>query len=231
LKYLITITCALALTAMITSCGGNEGSKTAPSPTPQASAAISPAPSVTPAPSITPGPGQKDAKDYDFRGTKWGMSMAEVRKAEPYPPRAETADSLTYKGKYKDILTLINYKFKDDKLFRTGIIYSAKLDSAALYVNNYEEIKKDVTAAYGKPVLDGEKQTNPEAVIAPDKKADAVCNGDLMYAAQWNLPRSMVILMLRGNGHDCLVTLNYIDMKALQFTAEQDGDGSIDIPK
>jgi hypothetical protein len=189
------------------------------------------APSITPAPSVTPGPGQKDAKDYDFRGTKWGMSMAEVRKAEPYPPRAETDDSLTFKGKYKNIVTLINYKFKDDKLFRAGIIYSAKFDSPSLYVDNYERIKKDITAAYGKPVLDGEKQTNPEAVIAPDKKAEAVCNGDLMYASQWNVPRSMVFLTVRGNGHDCLVTLNYIDTKALKFTAEQDGDGSIDIPK
>lgn len=229
MKYVITILCTLALTAALTACRNNEESK--PAPSPQATAQMTSAPSITPAPSVTPGPGQKDAKDYDFRGTKWGMSMAEVRKAEPYPPRAETDDSLTFKGKYKNIVTLINYKFKDDKLFRAGIIYSAKFDSPSLYVDNYERIKKDITAAYGKPVLDGEKQTNPEAVIAPDKKAEAVCNGDLMYASQWNLPRSMVILTVRGNGHDCLVTLNYIDMKALHFTAEQDGDGSVDIPK
>jgi hypothetical protein len=225
LKYLITITCALALTAVITSCGGSEGSKTAPSPTPQASAAI------TPAPSVTPGPGQKQAEDYDFRGTTWGMSMAEVKKAEPYPPRAETADSLTYKGKYKNQITHINYKFKDDKLFRGGVLYVTKQDSASLYIDNYELIKKDVVAAYGKPVIDGEKQTNPGAVIDPDKKAEAVCRGDLMYASQWNLPRTMVILMVRGNGEDCVTSLNYIDMKALHSIAEQDGSGSIDIDK
>ena len=226
MKYLITITCALALTAVITSCGGSEGSKTAPSPTPQASAAISPAPSVT------PGPGQKQAKDYDFRRTTWGMSRAEVKKAEPFPPRAETADSLTYKGKYKDQVTHINYKFKDDKLFRAGVLYATKLDSPSLYLDKYEQIKKDITAAHGiEPVLDGEKQTNPGAVIDPGKKAEAVCGGDLMYASQWNLPRSMVILMLRGNSEGCIMTLNYIDLKALHSITEQDGSGSIDVDK
>ena len=224
MKYVITIVCALALSAAVTACKNNEGSK--PAPSPQATA------QVTPAPSVTPGPGEKSTKDYDFRGTKWGMSMAEVKKAEPYPPRAETDDSLTYKGKYKNIITAINYKFKDDKLFRAGVLYATKLESPSLYLENYEMIKKDITDAYDStPVLDGEKQTNPDVVIDPGKKAEAVCKGDLMYASQWNLPRSIVILMLRGNDEGCIMTLNYIDLKTLHFTAEQDGNGGIDIPK
>jgi len=223
LRYVITAICALALSAALNACGNNEGSKPAPSPAATAQ--------ITPAPSVTPGPEKKQAKDYDFRGTNWGMSKAEVKKAEPYPPRAETVDSLTYKGKYRNLITDINYKFKDGKLFRTGVFYLTKQDSASLYMDNYEKIKQDVTDAYGKPVIDGEKQTNPSAVIDPGKKADAVCRGDLMYAAQWNLPRTMVVLMVRGNGEDCVISLSYIDINVLQTTAEQDGDGSLEGPK
>lgn len=227
MKYLITTICAIALAAALTSCKNDEGTK--PAPATQAAAAITPAPPVTPAPSVTPGPQSKPAEDLDFRGTKWGMSMEEVKKIELKKPEVETDDSLTYTGRFKNLLTYYNFKFKDDKLYRAGVVYSTKQKSAADYMNTYQDTMKEIIAAYGEPVIDGEQKTSPDAVIDPDKKAEAVCKGDLMMAAQWNLPRSIVVLMMRGNGTDCLISLIYLDENAVHSTAGQDGEGVLDI--
>lgn len=217
MKYLITTICALAMAAALASCNNDGGTK--------------PAPSVTPVPSATPGPQSKSAEDFDFRGANWGMSMAEVKKTERMKPKVEKEDSLTYDGKYKGILTQYNFKFKDDKLYRGGVLYITRQESPAAYMNNYEMLKKDITAVYGEPVIDGEKKTNPDAVIDPDNKAEAVCNGDMMVASQWDLPRSMVILMMNGNGLDCVTSLIYLDRDALHPIAEQDGQGSHEVNK
>lgn len=227
MKYLITSICAFALAAALTSCKNEEGAK--PAPTPQPAAAITPAPPVTPAPSVTPGPQSKPAEDLDFRATKWGMSMEEVKKIERKKPDVETEDSLTYTGRFKNLLTYYNFKFKDDKLYRAGVLYSTKQKSAADYMNSYQDTKKEIIAAYGEPVIDGEQQTKPDAVIDPDKKAEAVCKGDLMLASQWDQPRSLVVLMMRGNGKECVISLIYLDKNAVHSNAGQNGEGVLDI--
>lgn len=217
MKYLITTICALAMAAALASCKNEDVTK--------------PATSVTPAPSATPGPQSKTGEEFDFRGANWGMSIAEVKKTERRKPETEKEDSLTYNGRYKDVLTQINYKFEDGKLYRGGVLYITKQKSPAAYMSYYEVLKKDITDSYGDPVVDGEKKTNPDAVIDPDNKAASVCKGDMMVASQWNLPRSMVILMMNGNGEDCVTSLIYLDRNALHSIAEQDGQGSHKVNK
>ncbi len=151
------------------------------------------------------------------------MTRDEVKKAEPKPPKHETEDSLTFEGSYRDLITYITYQFKDGKLYRAGVLYPEKLASDGLYLENYENLKQDVIKAYGEPALDDETLLNTNAVIEPDKKAEAVCRGDLMLGAQWNVPGSMVVLMFRGDGGKCLVSLIYASEAAIQSLSEQNG--------
>jgi uncharacterized lipoprotein YehR (DUF1307 family) len=222
LKTFATALSALALALSIASCGSDEKK---PAPSPQTPARI------TPAPSVTPGPQSKPEVKHDFRAADWGMSKDEVKKTERRKLEHEDENSLTYSGYYNKLYTYITYQFKDDKLFRAGVIYPQKLESDNLYLENYEKLKSDIIKAYGAPVIDGEKQLNPGAVIEPDKKAEAVCRGDLMYGAQWSVPGSMVVLMIRGDNKECLVSLIYTDESVLRPIAEQDGSGIIGIPE
>ncbi|MGH7851643.1 MAG: hypothetical protein ACREOP_15225, partial [Thermodesulfobacteriota bacterium] len=215
----LAIIAALSIALSITACR-NEGKVPEPSPSPQAAveatvspavtAAPAPEQSASPEPSASPGPQSKPGEKFDFRGTRWGMSKAEVKKAEPHPPGNETEDSLSYRSSNRDQLTYITYQFKDGKLYRAGVLYPEKLSSDSLYLENYEGLKQEVIKAYGKPALDEEKLLNPDAVIQPDKKAEAVCRGDLTLGAEWNVPGSMVVLMFRGDGEKCLVSLIYM---------------------
>ncbi|MEW6144519.1 MAG: hypothetical protein AB1598_05820 [Thermodesulfobacteriota bacterium] len=217
-SLMIVFGIALALAAC-----KNEGKQPGPAPTPEAAAEI------TPAPPVTPGPQSKEEQKFDFRAATWGMSKAEVKAAERKQPLYEDEGSLTFDGRYKGQFVYITYQFKDDKLYRAGVLYSQKHDSDSKYLENYENLKSAITKEYGAPVIDGEKQLNPGAVIEKDKEAEAVCRGDLMYGAQWNVPGSMVVLMIRGDGKKCLVSLIYASEESLKSISEMDGSGSIGI--
>ncbi|MGH7850079.1 MAG: hypothetical protein ACREOP_07255, partial [Thermodesulfobacteriota bacterium] len=58
------------------------------------------------------------------------------------------------------------------------------------------------------------------------KKAEAVCRGDLTLGAEWNVPGSMVVLMFRGDGEKCLVSLIYMSEAAIHSFSEQNGSRS-----
>ncbi len=195
--------------------------KPAPAPAPSAVTGTAPALSVSPAPKGSQAPQSKPVENYEFMGTKWGMSKAQVKAIEHKKPKKETDNSLTFSGRYKKRLVYITYQFKDDKLFRAGTIHVEKLDNDAMYLQTYEDVKKEVTDAYGPPVIDGEKQLNPKAVINPDKKAEAVCRGDLTYGAQWNIPGSVVFLSIRGENKKCLITLIYTSEEAFKSLTGQ----------
>lgn len=226
---------ALAIALSITACR-NEGKAPEPSPTPEAPAVTTGTPPVStppplidlasPAPLATPGLETKTGEKFDFRGTRWGMTKAEVKKAEPRAPGNETEDSLSYRSSSREQLTYITYQFKNGKLYRAGVLYPEKLKSDDLYLENYEGLKQEVIKAYGKPALDEETPLNQEAVIEPDKKAEAVCRGDLMLGAQWNVPGTVVILMFRGDGEKCLVSLIYASEEYMRSISDQNGSGS-----
>jgi len=240
LNQSFAIITALAIALAITACR-NEGKVPEPSPSPQSAVVTTETPAVTagptpeqsvsPQPSASPGPQSKPEEKFDFRATRWGMTKDEVKKAEPRGPKHETEDSLIFESKYRDMITYITYQFKDGKLYRAGVLYPEKLASDSLYLENYENIKQDATKAYGKPALDEETLLNPGAVIEPDKKAEAVCRGDLALGAQWNVPGSMVVLMFRGEGEKCLVSLIYVSEAALQSLSEQNGSRNPDTAK
>lgn len=231
---------ALAIALSITACR-NEGKGPESAPTPQSAAVTTETPAVTagptpgqpasPLPPASPGPQSKPEENFDFRGVRWGMTKDEVKKSEPKPVGHETEDSLSYRGSYRDMITYITYQFKDGKLYRAGVLYPEKLASDSLYLENYEHIKKEATKVHGEPVIDGETLLKPGAVIDPDNKAEAVCRGDLMMGAQWNVPGSIVILMMRGDGEDCLVSLIYSSEAVMGSPSEKNGSGSIEITK
>jgi hypothetical protein len=240
LNQSFAIITALAIALSITACrneekvpepSSSEQTKAEATESPAVTTGPAPEQSVSPEPSVTPGPQSKPEEKFDFRRTNWGMTKDEVKKAEPKGPKHETEDSLIFDGSYRDMITYITYQFKDGKLYRAGVLYPEKLASDSLYLENYENIKQDAIKAYGKPALDEETLLNPGAVIEPDKKGEAVCRGDLALGAQWNVPGSMVVLMFRGEGEKCLVSLIYMSEAALQSLSEQNGSRNPDTAK
>ena len=153
---------------------------------------------------------------YDFRHAKWGMSMEEVMESEEDEPVLKSDNTLDYSVFIMGIQTQIGYIFKDNELIRAGFFFLTKPETTNEYVDNYLKIKEELIKANGKPVLDTVKQKDPSKKIDQDNKGQAVCNGDVIYAAQWDLPATDIQLVLRGENSECILTILYLSEEGMR---------------
>ncbi|MGB3365453.1 MAG: hypothetical protein WBB48_11835, partial [Thermodesulfobacteriota bacterium] len=112
------------------------------------------------------------------------------------------------------------YTFKDDELIRAGFFFFSKLKTKNDYIEKYHSLKEELTKVNGKPVLDTEKQKDPSQTIDSDNKGEAVCNGDMLYATQWDLPATDIQLVLRGEDSECMITILYLSEEGLRQLLE-----------
>lgn len=153
---------------------------------------------------------------YDFRKAKWGMSRQEVKESEEAEPILEKENTIDYSTILLDMQAQVGYTFKDDELIRAGFFFFSKLKTKNDYIEKYHSLKEELTKVNGKPVLDTEKQKDPSQTIDPDNKGEAVCNGDMLYATQWDLPATDIQLVLRGENSECMLTILYLSEEGLR---------------
>lgn len=152
----------------------------------------------------------KTGSEFDFRKTTWGMSKEEVKASEIDQPQLEEENTLDYATLVDGNVMQYGYTFKDDKLYRAGYYLLTPLEDKQEYIDIYMRAKENLIDQYGPPVVDAEEQVNRDAEIKPDERAEAVCRGDMLYGAQWNLPRTGIQLILRGEDSKCHFTIMYV---------------------
>lgn len=167
--------------------------------------------------------------EYDFRKTKWGMSKEEVKNTEQGEIVFESDKKIDYHTTMMGVNSKIGYTFRDDELIRASSFFSDEHNTNDEYIEQYEVIKKALKKQYGRTVIDTIQQKDPSMRIDPDKTSDAVCNGELLYAAQWDLPGSDVQLLLRGENSKCILSILYISEEA--FRQIMEGRENKDIPR
>jgi hypothetical protein len=153
---------------------------------------------------------------YDFRRAKWGMSMEEVMESEKDEPAIKTENTLDYSTFVMGIQTQIGYIFKDNELIRAGFFFLTKPETKNEYVDNYLKIKEELIKVNGEPVIDTVQQKDPSKKIDQANRGQAACDGDVIYAAQWDLPATDIQLLLRGENSECILTILYISEKGLR---------------
>jgi len=157
---------------------------------------------------------------YDFRKAKWGMSRQEVKESEETEPILENENTIDYSTILLGMQAQVGYTFKDDELIRAGFFFFSKLKTKNDYIEKYHSLKEELTKVNGKPVLDTEKQKDPSQTIDSDNKGEAVCNGDMLYATQWDLPATDIQLVLRGEDSECMITILYLSEEGLRQLLE-----------
>lgn len=148
--------------------------------------------------------------EFDFRKARWGMSKDEVKANEPGKPLFDIENSVEYRIFIDDLQAQVNYKFQNDKLIRAGYYFPTKYEDKNEYIKTYEQLKEMIMEAKGPPVIDKVVQMNPSAEIDPGNKGQAVCDGNLIYGAQWDYPGSDIQLVFRGDGKNCYLTVTYL---------------------
>ena len=216
LKYYIKLITVITFSLLILSCSNNN-SDNADTNVPEQEAV----PAET-SPANTQSNYDPDAiEKYDFRKAHWGMSKQEVKDSEDGEPALEKENNLEYSTVMFEVQFQIGYTFFNDELIRAGFLMLTKPETNEEYVEKYNQLKKELTKINGEPVIDTKQSIDPSKTVAEDKKADAVCNGDMLYATQWDLPHTDIQLVLRGDKSECVLTVLYLSEEGVRKLLEE----------
>ena len=163
------------------------------------------------------------ADDFDFRKTKWGMSVAQVKASEPLAVSKEQDNILMYKTQVigKDVLLV--YIFVDNQLVRAKYILAESHTNRNDYITDYNDFKEIVTKKYGKPSAD---KTVWKSDLYKDDYKDwglAVSLGHLIYLSSWKTQNTEIYVLLHGENYDitCGVEYSSKDLEELENKAKE----------
>lgn len=158
----------------------------------------------------------------DFREADWGMSMAEVKKAEKAAEYHDgSAEMLVYKGKLLGRFPVaILYNFSDGKLSRGTYLIEEPHSNPQLYIDDYEQIKKSLVQKYGKPVTE-KTVRNGDLWGDPGEEGIAVTHGYLIYFTQWVIERTKISLTLKGDRGQITLGVSYQDANKQTVTSTE----------
>jgi len=94
------------------------------------------------------------AEDYNFRKTRWGMSIAQVKSSEPLEVAKEDKTLLGYKTTVIGKDVLVAYFFVDNQLVRARYVLVESHTNKNDFITDYNDFKKILTKKYGKPKQD-----------------------------------------------------------------------------
>jgi len=156
--------------------------------------------------------------ELHFRNTYWGASAMDVKGSETAELVEEDGGALLYRGQVLDIDTSMLYLFTQDGRLNRAYFRTLPLHSNdALYLEDYENLKRALTQKYGTPILD-EEIWHDDLYMGGSRSdlAMAVSKGDLAFVAEWENEDTTVTLFLNGEDY-------YIDGIDLMYESNELG--------
>lgn len=163
------------------------------------------------------------ADDYNFRKTKWGMSIKQVKSSEPLDVLKEDEDFLLYKTSViaKDVI--IAYFFVDNQLVRTRYVLEESHTNKNDFIGDYNNFKEILSKKYGKPNQDEIFWKNE---LYKDDYSDwgtAISLGHLSYLSKWETQDTEIANMLWGENYKilCIVEYSSKNLKEIEEKAKE----------
>lgn len=152
-----------------------------------------------------------------FRETLWGMSKEQVKKVETsWFIKEEKGggdfkglDVLYYKTEVGSLEAVIICYFAENLLTRARYQITEEHASSNLYIDDFKNIKSQLTQKYGAPARDDAIWSNDLYKDEPSEYGMAVSVGHLMYVAEWYLPETSIQLLLRGDNYKITLSVEY----------------------
>ena len=86
---------------------------------------------------------------FEFRKTRWGMTMEEVKSSEDSSPSKEKDGYILYKESFKGIPSTVGYIFVDGKLVKAAYFFNERYQNPDDYIVTNERIKGLLINDYG----------------------------------------------------------------------------------
>lgn len=160
----------------------------------------------------------QDESGFDFRKTKWGMSVAQVKASEKskyvgtqnMPPYDEV---LVYEGDIGNLQAYILYTFKDKKLIRGVYKFKQNHKDPNLLINNYLKLSKSLSKSYGKPIMDKAIWNNKLYENDPLYLGEALVLGHVTFNQFWATPDTNIFLFMHGEESGIQMSLLFSSVK------------------
>ena len=152
---------------------------------------------------------------FDFRQTRWGMTMDEVKGAETKAKFVEHKkvsswmEYLAYETTLNNVAVSLAYVFMDGKLTRAIYLIDDKFVSKNRYIEEMDKLKTQLTERYGQPIID---ETIWRKDLYKDREEDhgtAYSVGDVETQTIWLNDRTSLSLNLSGEKFELHLRLVY----------------------
>ncbi len=163
------------------------------------------------------------AGDYNFRKTKWGMSIAQVKSSEPLEASEESENILGYKTQVLGKNVLVAYFFIDNQLVRTRYILVDSHTNKNDFITDYNDFKEILTKKYGKPKEDESYWKNDLYKDNHSHWGTAISMGHLVYISNWETKDTEINNILTGENFNisCIVEYSSKNLEELEKKAQE----------
>ncbi len=163
------------------------------------------------------------AGDYNFRKTKWGMSIAQVKSSEPLKVVKEDKDLLVYKTIVIGKNVFLVYIFVDNQLVRARYVLAESHTNKNDFISDYNDFKEILTKKYGKPKQDETFWRNDLYKDDYYHWGTAISLGHLVYLSSWETQDTEITLILTGENYDisCIVEYSSKKLREIEKKAQE----------
>ena len=152
----------------------------------------------------------------DFRSTRWGMSMEEVKALEGSNPdysgkvNGANANYIGYDTSLMGNDVIVAYYFGSNGLYSARYIWTARHSNDSMYISDYESVKAQLTKKYGSPLIDNENwDTTSHKKYYADEKGNALSFGYLTYETLYWTNRTYITMNMSADNYNISFIINY----------------------
>jgi len=173
---------------------------------------------------------ESGVKEFDFRKTKWGFSIEEVKSTETGTliPELNKPNMLGFTGTVGGLETLIGYYFVNNKLWKAAYIFSETHSNRNLFIEDYGIIKNILIEKYGEPINDNINWSNDLYSDDPSQFGFAVSLGYLSLNCGWQIGDTIIQMVLDGDNYKISHILSYTNETLKNLAAQEQKKASKD---
>ena len=155
-------------------------------------------------------PKVEDPGPFDFRKTRWGMSMEDVIAREGQPHQKNGDEGLAYAGNLLGHKVQTAFIFSDDKLVRAGyVLAEEQYSNKNSYVDAYDSIVSSLKEKYGKPASENTYWSRDLYKNDYSRRGMAYSLGDVQTTTEWNQGSTEIAAQIYGNNYKISVRIIY----------------------
>jgi len=154
----------------------------------------------------------EDLGPFDFRMTRWGMSMEQVEAAEKrdgLTPREYGDGGMIYNVEINTNNFGLLYQFTDDRLASANYILHENFTNKNNYIQIFERLKAQLTENYGKPINEKTVWNNSLFRNNPEDIGTAYSVGHVLSFAKWQTDSMDISAIIHGEKYKINVVVEY----------------------